>query len=279
MHIIRKASAAGRFYPREEKPLKELIHDLLGQEKSSIIPFQNKEILGGVVPHAGYGYSGRNALHFFYGLSLAALKFDTAIILSPNHSGWGPGLALDSHHAWETPLGVVDLDRDFYPLLQIQQFSDAHRDEHSAEVMVPLLQFFFKNDFRILPVSMWDQSPQTAQSLALQLVAANKKLGKKILVIASSDFSHYVSPLQGRALDDLALERMTSLDINGMARVIHQNNISICGYGPIMTLMAMGKLLFETPQMTVLNRSHSGQAVASNEVVHYASSVLFNKAS
>lgn len=279
MHTIRKASAVDRFYPGEERSLKELIRDLLLQEEASIIPFQNKEILGGVVPHAGYVYSGRTALHFFYGLSLATFKFDTAIILSPNHSGWGPGLALDDHHAWETPLGIVELDRDFYPLLQIQQFPDAHRHEHSAEVMVPMLQYFFKKDFRILPICMWDQSPQTAQSLALQLVSANKKLGKKILVIASSDFSHYVTPLQGRGLDDLVLERMTSLDINGMSRVIHQNNITMCGHGPIMTLMAMGKLLFEAPQLKVLNRSHSGHAVASDEVVHYASALLFNKAS
>lgn len=279
MSDIRKPIASGRFYPGEDQSLREMIEDLLKGEKASVIPFPNSDILGGVVPHAGYVYSGSTSLHFFYGLSLSGLSFDTVVILSPNHSGWGPGLALDGHHWWETPLGILEVDRDFYPLLQVQQFSDAHRHEHSAEVMLPFLQFFLMKDFRILPIAMWDQSPPTSQSLALQLVAANKKLGKKILVIASSDFSHYVTPLKGRAQDDLAIDRMTSLDISGLARVIHQNNISICGYGPIMTLMAMGKLLYDGPQIKVLNRSHSGMAVASDEVVHYVSALLFNKAS
>ncbi|MDX9940920.1 MAG: AmmeMemoRadiSam system protein B [Bacteroidales bacterium] len=278
MHTIRKTSAAGRFYPQEEKSLQKMLDELLQAEKASIIPFRAKDILGGVVPHAGYVYSGRNAMHFYHSLSLSGFSFDTAIILSPNHSGWGPGLALDDHQAWVTPLGIVELDWDFYPLLQVQQFSDAHQHEHSAEVQLPMLQYFFKHNFRILPISMWDQSPQTAQSLALQLVSANKKLNKKILVVASSDFSHYVTPLEGRSLDDLALDRMTNLDINGMARVIHQNNISICGYGPIMTLMAMGKLLFDAPGVKILHRSHSGQVVPSDEVVHYVSAVLSNKA-
>ena len=255
-----------------------MIEELLKEEKPFIIPFPHRAILGGIVPHAGYIYSGKTALHFFYPMSLINISFDTVIILSPNHSGWGPGLALDNHKAWETPLGVIELDWDFYPLLKIQQFPEAHNHEHSAEVVVPFLQYFFGNDFRVLPVCIWDQSPQAAQSLALQLVTANKKLGKKILVIASTDFSHYVSPLKGRALDDLALDRMIGMDINGMSRVIQQNEISICGYGPIMTLMAMGKLLFENPRMKVLHRSHSGMAIASDEVVHYASAILFSHA-
>lgn len=279
MKSIRKASAAGRFYPADEKSLHDFFEKLHYEGKSTLSQLGNEEILGGIVPHAGYMYSGKTALHFFESLSQNKIVFDTAIILSPNHSGWGPKLALDGHDAWETPLGLVNIDQDFYPLLNIEPSSEAHQIEHSAEVVVPMLQYFFKKGFKILPISMWDQSPATARSLALQLVTANKKLGKKIIVIASSDFSHYVSPEYGREQDDLALERIARMDINGLARVIHQDDISICGYGPIMTLMAMAKLLFEKPSVKIIDRSHSGQTVASKEVVHYVSAAIYNSAS
>jgi MEMO1 family protein len=279
MITIRKASAAGRFYPADEKSLHDFLEKLHAEERSSASPIENQEILGGIVPHAGYMYSGKTALHFFESLSQKDFVFDTAIILSPNHTGWGPELALDGHEAWETPLGLVEIDQDFFPFLNIEPSSEAHQIEHSAEVVVPMLQYFFKKGFKILPINMWDQSPATARSLAMQLVTANKKLGKKIIVIASTDFSHYVSPEYGREQDDLALERIARMDINGLARVIHQEDISICGYGPIMTLMAMAKLLFDKPFVKILDRSHSGQSVASKEVVHYVSAVICNAAS
>lgn len=279
MKSIRKASAAGRFYPADEKSLRDFFEKLHYEGKSTLGQLGNEEILGGIVPHAGYLYSGKTALHFFESLSQNSIVFDTAIILSPNHTGWGPELALDGHEAWETPLGLVDIDQDFYPLLKIEPSSEAHQIEHSAEVVVPMLQYFFKIGFKILPISMWDQSPATARSLAMQLVTANKKLGKKIIVIASSDFSHYVTPEFGLEQDDLALESIARMDINGLARVIHQDDISICGYGPIMTLMAMAKLLFEKPAFKIIDRSHSGQSVDSKEVVHYVSAVICNAAS
>ena len=275
---IRKPSAAGRFFPGKEKALKDLISQMLREEKPVIQSLNNLEIMGGIVPHAGYIYSGKTALHFFEALAQQKFTFDTAIILSPNHTGWGPGVALDEHDAWETPLGIVEIDKDLSNLLDLESSSEAHEIEHSAEVMLPMLQYFFKQGLKILPISLWDQSPLVARSLGLQLVAAKKKLGKKILVIASTDFSHYVSPEFGIEQDDMALDRIAQFDISGLSRVIHQNDISICGYGPVMTLLAMAKLIYQKPAFKILSRSHSGNTIKSEEVVHYVSGVVFNAA-
>ncbi len=274
---IRKPGAAGRFYPSDEASLKKLMEQMQSEAGSKTISLQKQEVLGGIVPHAGYLYSGKTALNFFKTLVDSGFTFDTAVIISPNHSGWGPGLALDDHDAWQTPLGLVQVDKDFYPLLEIEKSAEAHQLEHSAEVIIPQLQYFFRKEFKILPIAMWDQSVSTAQGLAFQLLKANKKLGKKILIIASSDFSHYVSPGFGREQDNLALDRIASFDINGLEKVIKQNNISICGYGPIMTIMAIAKLIFEKPGFKILHRSNSGQAVASAEVVNYVSAVFYGQ--
>jgi len=275
---IRKPAAAGRFYPPDEASLKKLMDQMLAEAGPSTFSLRNQEVLGGIVPHGAYAYSGKTALCFFNSLLESGFVFDTAVIISPNHSGWGPGLALDDHSAWQTPLGLVKVDKDFFPLLDMEASAETHQLEHSTEVILPLLQYFFRKEFKILPIAMWDQSVSTAQGLALQLIKANKKLGKKMLVIASSDFSHYESPGFGRGKDDLALDQIAGFDLNGLAKVIKQNDISICGYGPIMTIMAMAKLIFEKPAFKISHRSNSGQAVASAEVVNYVSAVFYGQA-
>ena len=273
----RKASAAGRFYPAHEKQIVELFQNILLKQKPAFSKIKDADILGGIVPHAGYVYSGKVALQFFEFLSESGFTFDTAIILAPNHSGWGPEIALDANNFWETPMGPVAVDKEFSDLLEIPKSAEAHQIEHAAEVMVPMLQYFFRKGFNILPVSIWNQTPAAARALAIQLLAANKKLGKKILVIASTDFSHYVSTELGRRQDDKALEKIINMDINGLAQVINQEEISICGYGPIMTLMAMAKLLYEKPTCSILSRGNSGEVISSDEVVHYVSALVYNQ--
>ncbi len=146
---IRKASVAGKFYPGTEHALLEQIRELHAAEIPAINrDLAKKQIIGCVVPHAGYIYSGYEAVHFFDLISHTDKKYDTVIIVNPNHTGMGVPLALDSHDYWETPLGTVELDQDFMEQLEIPESAMAHQYEHSAEVMVPFLQHFWTTGLR-----------------------------------------------------------------------------------------------------------------------------------
>ncbi len=273
----REPAVSGKFYPGDKEDLIAMIQKLAQRMVPVHTDVSEKTILGSIVPHAGYIYSARHATPFFQILSEHEPAPDTIVILCPNHYGYGPPLALDSNISWKTPLGKVDLDHEFYPLLNLDIAPEAHQLEHSAEVMLPLLQFFLKKPFTILPISMRDQTPQTALLLAKKILKANEKLNKKIAVIASSDFSHYISPEEGKVLDDKVLEKIREWDTEGVFTAICQDDISVCGFGPIMTLMEMAKQSMKNPGIEILSRGHSGETYPSPEVVHYISAVVYEK--
>ncbi|HTX89469.1 MAG TPA: AmmeMemoRadiSam system protein B [Bacteroidales bacterium] len=277
--VIRKPAVAGQFYPGSEKKLKELLERMdRGEPAGKKISLSGRQILGAVVPHAGYMYSGRHALHFFRLLAASGQPFDTAVIINPNHHGYGPEIALDVNDAWETPLGVVAVDTELAELLSFSWASPAHDSEHSGEVMVPFLQHFFRREFRILPVTLSRQTHENARKIAEGLRSAAGKLNRKIVVIASSDFSHFLSPEEGRAMDELVLREILALKPQGVEEQVHRHEISVCGYGPIMTLMEYALISGHHPKAEVLSRGHSGEVVPSREVVDYLT-ILFTCAS
>lgn len=274
----RRPIVAGRFYEGEKHSLKKQIKDVYLKEKGSIdLSYSEKEIIGGIVPHAGYMFSAYEAVHYFKILSELREKPETFIIINPNHRGYEPSIALDENDFWETPFGTVEIDSDFYNELDFEKSSTAHEFEHSGEVMVPLLQYFLSTKFKIVPITLSKQTPEVAELLANSIFAANKKLNKKINIITSSDFSHYVSPEKGKENDDLAVYEILNKNPGNLYQVIQKNNISICGYGPIMTLMYYAKLLSGNIGVDILRRGHSGDIVPSNEVVHYITFLFYNK--
>ncbi|HSV87666.1 MAG TPA: AmmeMemoRadiSam system protein B [Bacteroidales bacterium] len=274
---VRKPAFSGRFYPGSPLGLKELIECFLVRIKACELPFRHGKILGGIVPHAGYIYSGYIAMHFFALMSQQKFRFDTAIVVCPNHAGTGPEISLDGHDYWETPLGNVKIDQKFNSLLGLEFCSEAHKYEHSAEVLVPMLQYFFNENFSLVPVCMWKQTPEAARLLASRIASAKKDSGRNILVIASSDFTHYENPEFGAMQDNLALEKILAFDVNGLARVINMHSISMCGSGPAMVLMELAMKFYQQPAAQILASGHSGQVAPSDKVVRYVS-VCFGEA-
>ncbi|NOY37119.1 MAG: AmmeMemoRadiSam system protein B [Chlorobi bacterium] len=276
---IRKPAVAGRFYPSDPDELKDMIRTL-DENKSFPCSREGKalssggKILGSVVPHAGYIFSGPHAVCFFKLLRERKISFDTAVIIHPLHVSWGGSCVTDDHDAWETPLGVVELDLEFISNIKIPASRNAHAQEHSAEVMVPFLQYFAGNPFRIVPLGMQDQTPEEAENIAHRIFDTEKKLLRRVLIVASSDFSHYIDPDTGYRKDQLVLDEIFNMEPASVYRVIHEKNVSACGYGPIMTLIHYAKLQCEIPEITVLSRGHSGQVHPSHEVVDYIS-ILF----
>ncbi len=100
-------------------------------------------------------------------------------------------------------------------------------------------------------------------------------MNRKVLIIASSDFSHFLSPKQGKEKDAFVLENIITLDSPAIEKVVHKKNISVCGYGPIMTLIEYSKLVTTNPKVDILRIGHSGEIIPSNEVVDYIS-ILFS---
>ena len=272
---VRKPAVAGQFYPQSGNELDELLEMVYSKEKDNIdIDLANKKITGGVAPHAGYMFSAYQAVHLFEIIKNHATRFDTFFIVNPNHTGIGNEMAFDSNDYWDTPYGKIELDKDFADRLNIPVSDLEEKREHSGEVMVPMLKYFLDYEFKIAPVTITLQTYQNASKLANYIYQANQELNKNIFIIASSDFSHFVTPETGEKQDRQVLDKIESFDIKGIEKIISEKQISVCGYGPIMTAMEYARLVSENPEAKILRKGNSGDVIPSKEVVDYVS-VLF----
>ena len=273
---IRQSAVAGKFYPADKESLLDQIESIRKKELPDInLDLKNNFLIGGIVPHAGYMFSAYQAVHFFEIVKQSLQQFDTIVIVNPNHTGLGHEIAFDSNEYWETPLGLVSLDIEFGESLGIELSDIEQKREHSGEVMVPFLQYFLDYEFKIAPITLSNQTFKNARFLAERLKESASILDRKLLVIASSDFSHFLSPEEGREKDAFVLENIITLDSPSIEKVIHKKNISVCGYGPIMTLIEYAKLVSSNPKVDILRIGHSGEIIPSNEVVDYVS-ILFS---
>ncbi|MEM0157694.1 MAG: AmmeMemoRadiSam system protein B, partial [Thermoplasmataceae archaeon] len=211
-------------------------------------------LIGVVVPHAGYIYSGQTAA-FAYSLVKNSTARDFAII-GPNHSSYPPETSIYPGGAWITPLG-----RSSVNMKMAEEIKDgargskldekAHRKEHSVEVQLPFLQYLFDEEFTFVPIIMGDQRLEMATYLSDGLTT----LRKLPMIIASSDLTHYEPLETARRKDRMLLDAVESLDLHRFYRTLEQNVITACGYGAIATLMSVTVKL--GGKMQVLNYSTS----------------------
>jgi len=232
---MRAPAVSGQFYPRKKNDLnREISRCFAG------IQADQKPVLGAVVPHAGYMYSGNTAAHVYSMLPEA----DTFVLLGPNHTGYGSGVSVSSE-IWSTPLGEVDSDIEFIKALPrriIDTDETAHKYEHSIEVQLPFLQHLFR-DFKIVSICMGMQDEETALDVGMELAEAVSKVNKKVVIIASSDFSHYKPDKVAREDDAYFIRSIIDLDIPGFYRKLYERNASACGYGPIAAMLTASKAL------------------------------------
>ena len=273
---IRQARVAGMFYPATENE----IRTQLGREVQNVRKAMDERppegvILGGVLPHAGMDYCAHHAVHFFEALRVSGQKPDTVVIVHPNHSGYGPPVSVDGHHFWETPLGQVGVDLELSEASKLPFSSRAQLREHSSEVIVPYLQYFLDEGFRIMSVNVLQQSVEIAREVAERIVNGAKQLGRNVLLLASSDFSHFLTPEESAPLDDKVLAKILEKDTPGVEKMVHQYNVSVCGFGPVMTLMEYAALTDPAYRVRLLSRGHSGEVIPSGKVVNYMS-LLFS---
>lgn len=243
--VKRPPVVAGLFYESDPQALKERIewaftHALGPGKVPKASSTRRKESIGFVSPHAGYVYSGPVAAHTYAKIAEEGNP-DTFVILGPNHTGYGAAIAVWAEGSWETPLGEVPVDEELAAeIIKNSRFAKpdtvAHTEEHSIEVQLPFLQYFF-GEVKIVPISVMYQAPQTSKDLADAILKAVEKLGRDIVLIASSDMSHYEPHDVAVVKDRQAISKIIDLDPEGLYTVVMDKNISMCGVGPVMTLL------------------------------------------
>ncbi len=229
------------------------------------------DVKGIVVPHAGYMYSGRVAASGFSRLQEA----DTYVLFGPNHTGYGSPVAL-SQDIWSTPLGEVSSDKELGLLLAgtiVDSDEIAHRYEHSIEVQLPFLQYRFGNDFQILAICMGIQDEESAVEVGYEVANAAKKIGKKVVFIASSDFSHYVPSQKASDVDHYMIEAIEAMDVSEMYRRLYRENITACGYGPIAAMLTASKE-YGASGAKLIKYMTSGDITGDEPVVGYAAIIV-----
>lgn len=275
--MIRNPAVEGRFYPANRDAIFQLISEIERQARYAEPDVLPGEVIGAVLPHAGHIYSGHQTLPFLKLLWKNNLLPDTFIILNPNHTGIGPPVSLDSSEYWRNSIGNIRVDQELNAYLPYPKENSAQMSEHSAEVILPFIQYYFEHEsFKILPICMHDQSAETSKGIAGNIFESVKKLGRKVLVLASSDFSHFHSPEEGYHLDQMVLDRISQKDIQSLEQTVRKYRISVCGYGPIMALMAYSDLVNSEYRTMVLARGHSGEVHRSRDVVDYISVLFFH---
>lgn len=279
--MIRKPAVAGMFYDSDPDRLREQIkwcyEHSLGPGRTPDHIGNKRSIKGFIVPHAGYQYSGPIAAHSY--LELANDGFpETFVILSPNHTGMGSGLSTYIKGAWKTPLGEVAIDEEFAENLVsdfslLDSDSTAHLREHSAEVQLPFLQDILEN-FQFVPVCMWMQDLETANELGIAIAKTAQKLEKDIVVIASTDFTHYQPQKVAESQDRQVLDAISSLDEKRLIRVVDELNVTMCGYGPVTATMVASKNMGGT-EAKILKYATSGDTSGDYSAVVGYGSVIF----
>lgn len=247
--MLREASFAGRFYPSNPEKLKETIkklfrHDLGPGGLPSAPPGENRAILGVMAPHAGYAYSGAIAAHAYYTLYEDGAP-ETFIMLGPNHTQMGHGISVYPNGKWQTPLGEVEIDEEVVSSLVknkiVKKGKMAHSGEHSLEIQLPFLQFLFPEiDFKIVPVTIRNQSMQNMKKLAGRIINTMENSVKDITILASTDMSHYVPYEKAKKDDNKALRAIEDRNIEELYEMV-ENGYSMCGYGPVSTLIFCAK--------------------------------------
>ncbi len=237
---IRESVIAGSWYPGHPEALKKEIGKYLDEARPGPL---GGTLVGLIVPHAGYMYSGGIAAHAYK--TLLEQPFDRVLILAPSHRAYFQGASVYRLGGYRTPLGIVPLDHELTESLcressLFHYHAGAEAQEHSLEIQLPFLQAVL-GEFRLIPILMGDHSFGSCQELAGAIV--NVCEGKRVLLIASSDLSHYHPYQEAKRLDQVVLDRVSAFDPTGLTADIEKGMCEACGSGPMVTLMLAARKL------------------------------------
>ena len=293
MSKIRYPTVAGQFYDANEIDLRQTIEkcffDYRGPGEIPKVKNKNKKIKGIIVPHAGFIFSGSIAAHSYKFLAEHGFA-DSFIIIGPNHTGLGSSISIMTEGEWMTPFGSTQINEKIAKKLRsdiIEIDENAHKYEHSIEVQLPFLQFLVGNkNFNFVPLCMSMQDINTSLEIGYKIADTIKDTDENIVIIASTDFTHagfnYNSmPPRGVRVDEyaekqdkLAIEKILKLDSKNFIDTVEKNNITMCGYGPVASLITAAKQL-GGKEAKLLKYSTSYEVQPGSSCVGYASIVIY----
>ncbi|MCU0607288.1 MAG: AmmeMemoRadiSam system protein B, partial [Candidatus Edwardsbacteria bacterium] len=273
---VRKSIIAGSWYPGDKARLAADLGKYL--DAANLHPAR-AELLGIIVPHAGYQYSGPVAACAYK--NLTGRKTRTVVMVGPSHRAYFTGAAVYAAGAWETPLGRVPVDAGLASKIiardtaYIHDLPAAHAEEHSLEIQLPFLQSVLAPGFAIVPIMLFDHSLAACERLA-QAVAEAVKGRDDVLLLASSDLSHYHPDAQARKLDKLVADAVAAYDPEQLAADLAFEKCEACGGGPIVAVMQACRLL-GADTAVVYDYRTSGDVVGDRaQVVGYLAAGLYS---
>lgn len=268
----RAPAVAGGFYPANPAELSGMIDGMMAR-----VPEEKPqgEIVELIVPHAGYVYSGVVAAHGYK--LLEGRKFDTVIMIGPSHHAAFNGASIWQSGEWRTPLGTVEVDSELAKAIagedpKLEAPSGPHIPEHSLEVQLPFLQKTLKN-FKIVPILIVNPTLENCDILAKAIVRHLKS--KKILILVSTDLSHYHPYEIANKMDKLGLDLVVSGDAGKFGAAMAKGECEFCGEAGVITAMQIANLLGNVKPRLV-NYANSGDVTGEKgKVVGYSSVVFY----
>ncbi len=238
--MVRRAVVAGQFYDGTEKSLREQVKKYIDEKA------KKEEVIGVLAPHAGFMFSGEVA-----GAVYSRIIFpETFVILGPNHTGAGHPCAIMTKGSWQTPLGEVEIDSDLAGKIlanskSLKEDERAHSYEHSIEVQLPFLQYLRK-EFKFVPVCLSHLDLETCRDIGKAIAKAIKEEKKKVVIIASSDLTHYEPQEEANKKDKVALDAVIKLNPEELLKKVENLRISMCGVIPTCIMLIASKELGAT---------------------------------
>jgi len=269
---IRKPVIAGSWYPGDPDVLTRDIKAYLKKVPGDGV---GGRVVGLISPHAGYPYSGQIAAHGYK--LIQGQRFDSVVVIGPSHRSFFRGASVYNSGGFETPLGVVPVDAGLADKIiahggSIAFYPQAHLQEHSIEIQLPFLQVVL-GQFSLVPIVMGDQDRQACQELAEAIFKAVK--GKKVLVVGSSDLSHFHSYDKAVVLDRRVVDLVQKMDTDGLIRELESGSCEACGGGPMVVTMLVARKLGSTG-VKVLKYANSGDVTGdTGRVVGYLSVAFY----
>ena len=292
---VREPVVAGQFYEEDPEKLKEqlvscFLHSLGPGKMMDKKQKENKnKFMAAIVPHAGYVFSGPCASYAYSAIANSSFIPDTIILIGPNHTGLGNHHLSVSFQDFQTPLGIIKnnltLAKEITKNSDAKNDETAHIHEHCLEVQLPFLQFIFKNQkFKIVPIVIATQDKEACEKLGKDLGKIIKDYGKKVLIIASSDFTHYGQnynfvPFKPETnfnqqlyeFDKEAIDSILALDSDDFYKIAKEK--TICGMAPIFILLKICKNL-KLKDAKLLKQYASSEIIPNKNAVDYASIVF-----
>jgi AmmeMemoRadiSam system protein B len=264
----RPSAVAGKFYPDQAEALWKQVRGFDNAKNT------RQNAIAAMCPHAGLIYSGAVAAQVYSSISIP----ETFILIGPNHTGLGEKISISAEGTWEIPSANIEIDRELAETLldklpAASTNPEAHTYEHSLEVQLPFIKHNAPQA-KIVPITVKGITHDDIGLTAKAIAEVIQETQKKVMIIASSDMSHFLSEDDARALDQLAIDKVLGLNPDGLVQTVQEKNISMCGYIPT-AIMLHAALQLGAKEAELLRYATSGETSGDyTSVVGYAAIVV-----